>query len=365
MTVEWDEWFDQDEKKDSKKIRKILKKTDRSRFKKTDRSKFEKKGDLHENIKADRSEFREGRVISIQSQGVEVDSKGEIYNCQLRGLLKRDISEDKNLLVVGDFVLFSPLADKEGSIQHVEPRKSFLARADNLSRRKQQLIAANIDQVLITVSVVFPPLKPYLVDRYIIAARKGNMEPVIVVNKIDLLDQNEHEKALFEEFVDAYQKSGLKVFPVSSENKEGLKALLDYMKGKASVFSGQSGVGKTSLINEVLGMNLRVGKATMKTGKGAHTTTSASLIPIPTGGFCIDTPGIRSFGVWNLSQEEIRSYFPDIQEIGAGCQFPDCTHIHETQCKVIKAVEKGSLSPLRYESYVYLINSLEDKHARR
>lgn len=364
MTLEWDEWFDKEEKRDSRKERKILKKTDRSRFKKTDRHKFEKEG-LHENIKAERSDFLEGRVISIQSQGVEVDSNGKIYNCQLRGLLKRDISEDKNLLVIGDFVLFTPLPNDEGSIQHVEPRKSFLARADNLSRRKQQLIAANIDQVLITVSVVFPPLKPYLVDRYIIAARKGNMEPVLVVNKIDLLASHEDEKELAEEFIQAYRKSGIKVFPVSSETKEGLKPLLEYMDGKTSVFSGQSGVGKTSLINEVLGVNLKVGKATMKTGKGAHTTTTASLIPLPTGGFCIDTPGIRSFGVWNLTAEEIRSYFPDILEVGLNCQFPDCTHIHETQCRVIEAVEKGQLSPLRYASYVYLINSLDDKHARR
>lgn len=365
MSEEWDHWLEKKERRDSKNERKLLKKHDRSQYKKTDRPKFEKSDDLHENIKGKKEDYIRGRIVAILSQGVEVNVDGKIYQCQLRGLLKRDTSQDKNLIVVGDFVYFETTQGTEGVIHHVEARKSFLSRADNLSRRKQQLIAANIDQVLITVSVGLPALKPFLVDRYIIAARKGNMEPVVVINKIDLLDQYPAEKELEQVFVDGLKKANIKVFEVSGESGLGLDALRDEMKDKASVFAGQSGVGKTSLINKILNLDLRVGPATEKTQKGAHTTTLARLISIPTGGLCIDTPGIRSFGIWNMTREEIRSYFPDIDQFKDKCRFPDCTHTQESGCAVIKAVEEDVLSPLRYESYIYLINSLDDKHARR
>ena len=365
MSEEWENWLEKTEKKDSKKERRILSKNDRSRFKKTDKHKFEKSDSLHENIKIDPSLLQRGRVIAIPSQGVTVDVNGELITCQLRGLLKRDMSQDKNLLVVGDYVLFEALPGQEGFIHHVESRTSVLSRQDNLSRKKQQLIAANIDKVMITLSVVLPALKPFIVDRYIIASRKGNMEPIVVINKIDLLPGHPDEEALSDELVKGLKQSGIKVFAVSSETGQGMEELLGEMKGCSSVFSGQSGVGKSSLINKVLGLDLKVGKATEKTMKGAHTTSLAKLIPIPTGGFCIDTPGIRSFGVWNLSLDEIRSYFPEIDALKHKCEFPDCTHTHETDCAVLKAVKKGKISALRYESYVYLLNSMDDKHARR
>lgn len=360
---DWQKVYYDEDKRGFKKERKIASKTDRSKYKKTDREKFQKKETLHENIKAKKEDFLTGRVISIQSQGVTVDVDGKIYNCQLKGLLKREKTEDKNLLAVGDFVLVESVHPGEGMIVHVEPRKSVLSRADNLSRRKQQLIAANIDQVLITVSVVNPLLKPFLVDRYIIASKKGGMVPIIVVNKIDLLKTG--QDPFYEEFVTAYRKSGIQVIEVSAATLEGTEALKEVMKDKASVFSGQSGVGKSSLINVVTGMALRVGKMVEKTGKGAHTTTLAQLIPLSFGGFCIDTPGIKSFGVWNLSKNEIAGFFPDIEEKRGKCKFPDCTHTHEQECAVIRAVKLGKISGLRYESYCYLMVSVEENHLRR
>lgn len=361
-----------DERKSGKQARKIAKAKDRSKYKKTDREKFQKSSDLHKNIKVTKENLLKGRVLSIASQGIIVDHEGVSYTCTLRGLLKKEKNQMKNLVTVGDFVLFEVSTGDEGLIAHVEPRHSILSRADNLSRRKEQLIAANIDQVLVTVSVVSPPLKPFLVDRYIIAASKGNMEPVILINKIDLLQDKtidavllEQEKELYDEFLTAYQSAGIPVIPISATTGEGIAALKEVMKDKASVFSGQSGVGKSSLINAVTGHSLRVGKIVDKTQKGSHTTSTTNLLPLEFGGWCIDTPGIKSFGVWDLKKDDIEKYFAEIHHWGEQCRYPNCAHLHEQDCAVMHALEEGKISPLRYQSYQYLMMSVSQQHVRR
>lgn len=359
------EYFGEERKK-AKQERKQKKATDRSQYKKTDRSKLIAKKEGVQAKALEEEGLLRGRVLSIQSDQIHVDHEGALYICQLRGLLKKEKGEDKNLVTVGDFVYFKPLKDLEGSIVSIEKRTSFLARADNLSRRKQQLIAANIDLVLITLSVVSPPLKAFLADRYIIATEKGGMQPVIVVNKIDLLDKaTDEERALFDEFTKGYLSTDIPVIAVSTVTGEGLDALKKIMQGKASVFSGQSGVGKSSLINAVTGLHLKVGETVLQTKKGSHTTTRPQLIPLPFGGFCIDTPGIKSFGVWNLDKAEVEAYFEEIHSLGAGCKFPDCHHYQETSCKVKEAVENGTLSALRYLSYLSLVETIEAVHLRR
>lgn len=242
-----------------------------------------------------------------------------------------------------------------------------------MSRRKEQLIAVNIDQAIITVSVVNPPLKSSIIDRYIIATHKGGMEPLIVINKIDLLEKAEEydpilldqEKELYEEAVRAYADAGIPLIGVSTVTNQGIEDLKRAMHDKASVFSGQSGVGKSSLINSVTGLNLRIGEIVEKTKKGAHTTTTTQLIPLESGGWCIDTPGIKSFGVWNLDREEVEAYFTEIHDCGMHCKFADCTHTHEEQCAVLKALDENKLSPLRYESYQALRQSVSEEHLRR
>lgn len=367
-----EEEFLGDDRKMSKQDRKIAKARDRSKYKKTDLMKHQKNPELHKNIKKLREDLLKGRVLSITPQGIIVDYESTLYVCSLRGLLKKEKSQFKNLVTVGDFVLFEKSQGNEGLIAHVEPRRSVLSRADNLSRRKEQLIAANIDQVIITVSVVSPQLKPFLVDRYIIATRKGNMEPVIVVNKVDLLDDDsqdpivrEQEKELFRLFVEGYSAAGIPVIPVSVVTGTGVEELRNMMRDKASVFSGQSGVGKSSLINAITGSQLRTGGIVGKTQKGSHTTTTTNLIPLDCGGYCIDTPGIKSFGVWNLDKDEIEAYFPEIFLLGRECKYPDCSHVHENGCAVLHAVEEGTLSPLRYGSYLFLMESVSQEHLRR
>lgn len=359
------EYF-KDDRKTSRMERKMASAKDRSKYKKTDREKHQKSKELHQNIKLSKEELLKGRVLSITPQGFVVEYEGENYVCSLRGLLKKEKTQFKNLITVGDFVLFQKKDNKEGLIAHVEPRHSTLSRADNLSRRQEQLIAANIDQVLITVSVVNPEIKPFLVDRYIIAARKGNMEPVVLVNKVDLLaEATSEEKELFYLFIEAYKIAGLPVIPISVISGEGLEALRQVMKDKASVFSGQSGVGKSSLINAITNYDLKTGKIVEKTKKGSHTTTTAQLLPLEFGGWCIDTPGIKSFGIWDLKKEEVEQYFSEIFERGHQCKFPDCSHTHENDCAVLAAVERGEISPLRFASYQSLLEALSQEHLRR
>ncbi len=371
-------WRDPEEdyfqaRKESRMQRKLASAKDRSKFKKTDQEKYLKNLEKGHQQKLSKQEWLEGRVNSIMPQGIIVDHDGERISCVLKGLMKRDKTQAKNLVAVGDFVLFEKTHEGEGIIASVKPRRTILSRADNLSRRKEQLIAVNIDQVIITVSVVNPPLKPSLIDRYIIAAHKGNMDPLLVINKVDLLEHVEgmdeafleQEKALYEELLNAYAVAGVPVISVSAAENTGLDLLRQAMQGKASVFSGQSGVGKSSLINAVNDLNLRVGETVERTKKGSHTTTTTQLIPLEFGGWCIDTPGIKSFGVWDLEKNEIEGYFPEIHECGLDCKFPDCTHSHEDQCAVQKALEEGQISPVRYLSYQALMQTINEKHVRR
>lgn len=344
---------------------------DRSKYKKSDRDQFQKQVEALPLIESPDKELLIGRVLSIKSEGIIVEHEHHFLLCSLRGLLKKEKSHFKNLVTVGDWVLFEKINDKEGLIFKIQSRHSTLSRADNLSRRKEQLIAANVDQVLITLSVVSPPLKLGLPDRYIIAAQKGNMSPVIVFNKIDLLNKTpiepnlQKEGELFIELATAYKNLGIPVIAVSMITGEGIVELKMIMKDKTSVFSGQSGVGKSSLINIITGLELETNEIVEKTQKGSHTTSSAKLIPLDFGGWCIDTPGIKSFGIWDLSKDEIEQYFAEIFVEGHQCRYPDCAHIHENECAVKKSVDEGKISPLRYMSYFSLIHDISQQHVRR
>lgn len=353
-----------DDRKTAKKDRKLASAKDRSKYKKTDREKMEKrsKKELPENL-------LRGRVLSIVPEGIIVEQAHESIICGLRGLLKKEKTQYKNLVTVGDFVLFEKTEPAKGLIRHIEQRRSVLSRADNLSRRKEQLIAANIDQVLITISVVSPLLRPFIADRYIIAAQRGNMDPIVVVNKIDLLGgegaEIEEQRELYRIFLEGYSAAGINVCPVSVVTGEGLDKLKEIMTDKTSVFSGQSGVGKSSLINALTNRNLEIRDVVEKTKKGAHTTSTTNLLSLPFGGWCIDTPGIKSFGLWDLNKEDVEQYFNEIYEQGRSCRYPNCSHTVETGCSILSAVEKGTISPLRYQSYLSLMESIQAEHLRR
>lgn len=356
-----------EDRKLAKKQRKEATARDRSKFKKTDQEQRQQRDKQDAAPTGER-----GRVLSVRSQGVLVSIGHDTLLCQLRGVLKKEKERVKNLVVVGDWVFVERSSPNEGSIEAIEPRKTILSRADNLSRRKAQLIAANVDQVMIVVSVLAPRLKPALVDRYVIAALQGGLTPIIILNKMDLLATNdadpivvEVEKELVGEMVKAHELSGIELITVSALTGQGIDRLRQLMKDKTSVFSGQSGVGKSCLINAVTGLNLKTGSVVDRTGKGAHTTTSAQLIPLEFGGWCVDTPGVQSFGVWDLDPKQVDQYFAEIARCGRTCKYSGCRHLTEPDCAVKIAVEEGSLSELRYESYCSLMESAEKEHKRR
>ena len=226
--------------------KKIKTRKDRSKFKKTDQDQLKKTKEASLEPKQNENLLL-GRVLSILSSEIVVECEGKQIICTLRGSLKKGNELLKNLIAVGDFVRLHPISESEAAIVSIEPRKTVLSRADNLSRRKEQIIAANVDEVLITASVVLPPLTPAIIDRYIIASEKGGMQPIIVINKIDLLQksENESEKELFLELKEAYDKAKIPLIAVSSYDNTGLDELKAAMIGKTSVFSGQSGVGKS------------------------------------------------------------------------------------------------------------------------
>ena len=273
----------------------------------------------------------------------------ELITTSLKGSLKKELTLDKTLVAVGDFVWI----DDRGQIAAIEPRYSALSRADNLHHRKQQILAANIDQVIICASVENPSLKPSLIDRYIIATERGGMHPIIVINKIDL----PHDTSLVHELQTIYQAIDIPCLLVSALHNTGIDALAALLQGKASVFSGQSGVGKTSLINDLTGLSRRTGDIVRKTHKGAHTTTHAELLVLGDATFCIDTPGIKSFALWDITPQELSAYFSDIQTFAPNCRYKPCSHTHEPDCAVKKALEDGNLSPLRYDSYVSILEN--------
>lgn len=308
-----------------------------------------------------------GRVVSIRGERAIVFSMGKEYSCIVRGNLKKARTHEKNVLAVGDLVQFSLDDNLDGAIEKIEKRRSVLTRMDTV-QKKLQIIAVNIDYVFITVSLVNPPLKLPLIDRYLIACKKGNMNPILVINKLDLLDDLsypliviEKEKGLYKEALFAYEKIGLPILSVCTIDGRGISSLKKMMEGKTSVFSGQSGTGKSSLINAVCNTDLAVQETIRNTRKGSHTTTRASLISIGEDGFVVDTPGIKSFGLWDLTKEDIVSHFTDIKEIGEGCRFKNCMHLKEPGCAVKEALLEKKLSSLRFASYLSLIESIGKK----
>lgn len=354
--LEYEEHFHGSDRKECRAERKKAIRTDRSQHKKSDKDQKKKQAPT-----APPEGCLQGRVLAIHPEGILVDIQGHKQRCSIKGSLKQNKDTCKNLVAVGDIVYIQ----EGGQIAGVAPRYSVLSRADNLLRKKEQLIAVNVDLVLITMSVVSPPLKPCLLDRYLIAAQKGNIQPIIVINKIDLLDKGSEEDLLLEQMKNAYEELQIPLLRVSTVTGEGIEDLLLHMKEKTSVFSGQSGTGKSSLINQVTGQELKTGEASVKTGKGSHTTTTTQLLPLAKGGFCIDTPGIRSFGLWDLSSQEVESFFPEIAALAPFCQFPSCRHDKEIGCAVTLAVEENRLSPLRFYSYLQLRESVETKHRHR
>lgn len=289
-----------------------------------------------------------GRVLSAGGlASIVLADDGRRFSCATRRLLKTISTSQRHVVAAGDHVMFRPVGDAEGMIERIEPRYSTICRT---SRGRQHVMVANIDQLVIVTSAAEPVIKPNLIDRMLVAAEKGNIEPLICINKIDLVDA-----ADLQPLIGVYGQLGYRVLLASATTGQSVNQLREAMRGRASVVAGQSGVGKSSLLNEVepgLGLLTRPVSATSQ--KGRHTTTAAQLWPLSFGGFVVDTPGIRQFQLWDVSSDEMAGFYPELRPLESACQFPDCTHTHEADCAIKDGVADGIVDARRYESYCHL-----------
>lgn len=298
----------------------------------------------------DLAECIAGRVLSVHGLTSDVaGDDGRRYRCATRRLLKTLLTEQRNVVAAGDRVAIRPAnaGATEGIIERIEPRRNALSRT---FRGRQHVLVANVDQLVIVGSAAEPYLKPNLIDRFLLTAEKNAVRPIICINKIDLVDP-----ADLQPLVGVYAQLGYDVLLLSAATVFGVERLRRRLARAASVICGQSGVGKSSLLNAVeTGLALRVGEISEETQKGRHTTTAARLIPLACGGYVVDTPGIRQFQLWDVIAEEVSGFFRDLRPFENLCAFPDCTHIHEADCAVKDAVADGQIDARRYESYCQL-----------
>lgn len=292
-------------------------------------------------------------VFSVSSGRCRVLLDGEEIDC----LVPPELAvRQKSVLAVGDRVRISD-ASGVWRLETVLPRRSVLARPDPLHEHMQRLVAANVDVVIHVVTLKAPNLRPRLIDRYLIAIQRGGAQPVICVNKVDLLDAEERDEGI--EALGVYLRLGVPVIGCSTVTGEGLPALRKQVEGKLSALVGHSGVGKSSILN-ALDESLQLPTNTLhkKRATGRHTTTASTLYDFGDGTYLIDTPGIREFGLWNLERSTLRDYFPEFDEPTESCRFTDCSHVHEPDCEVKRLVEAEELDAARYETYVRLWEDL-------
>jgi len=320
----------------------------------------------------DRLEHREGMIVAVYRRGAYIRMDGRRLFCGLAKTFRAP--EGASPLAVGDVVTvaLAPEAyqdgrrelDRErmdGMILARRPRETALVRPEPRSGKRRdayddepfhKVIAANVDALLIVASTCQPPLHHGLIDRFLIAAQRGELEPLLAINKIDLA---EADPAV----LDDYRALDVRIVPVSAVRGDGLDALRAALAAKRTVLAGASGVGKSTLINALIpGAEAATGRIRAKDERGRHTTSDASVYDLPGGGMLVDTPGIRELGV-HMDAAELSWFFPEFQTYARQCRFNDCTHTHEPGCAVREAVERGELNPRRFEGYLRIFETIE------
>lgn len=293
----------------------------------------------------------EGRVVRVHGGHYYVQSGSETVDCLIRGRLKREKAQS-DLVTVGDRARWSPTGDGTGIIEEVLPRESVLSRSvppprSGVDSDTEQVIVANVDQVVTVFSVRSPPPNPLMLDRYLVACEAVDLPVVIVANKIDLISDDEDPDVL-----GLYSHIGYRVLYTSVVTGEGIGALHDLLRDRLSVLAGPSGTGKSSLLNALWPeLDLATGEISDYHDRGRHTTVVARLLNPEPGTYVADTPGLRQFRFWDIDPEQLEAFFPEMRPYLGKCRFTPCTHMHEPSCAVREAVERDEIAPIRYESY--------------
>jgi ribosome biogenesis GTPase len=298
-----------------------------------------------------------GVVVEVSSSLCRVDVQGREVMCGLRGSLSARDTGFTNVVAVGDRVSVSEDGAGRGVVNAVLPRASALARPDVFRAHLQQVVVANADQLLIVASWRAPVIWLELVDRYLIAAARNNLRPVICVNKVDLAQ----DEAICRRTLQPYLDLGYRVLFTSALTGAGLQELRGLLQGQTTALAGMSGVGKSSLLTAIQpDLHIRTSLVSEHSGEGRHTTTQVTLLKLAMGGYVVDTPGIREFGLSGLRKHELAQFYPEIETAAGGCRFGDCSHQHEPGCAVQAAAQQGRVSEARYRSYSKIRAALPD-----
>lgn len=287
--------------------------------------------------------------------------EGSVVECKIKGNFRLKGIRSTNPVAVGDHVEIELNSQNTAFITAIGDRKNYIIRKSQNLSKQSHIIAANVDQAFLVVTVERPQTSTTFIDRFLATAEAYSVPVVLVFNKTDLLDDSlmRYQRMM----IDLYETVGYKCVAVSAETGEGMDELMEMLRDRITLLSGHSGVGKSTMINRLLpGVNLRTAEISDAHNTGMHTTTFSEMLPLPGGGYIIDTPGIKGFGTFDMEPEELTSYFKEIFRFSKDCRFSNCTHTHEPGCAVLKAVEDHYIAASRYQSY---LSMLDDKDGNK
>ena len=295
---------------------------------------------------------------------VKTDDGGQLIDCKIKGNFRLKGIRSTNPVAVGDHVTLVPNNEGTAFITEIADRRNYIIRkASNLSKQSH-IIAANVDQAMLVVTVNYPQTSTTFIDRFLASAEAYRIPVVLIFNKVDILDDD--ELRYLDMMINLYETVGYECRSISAERGDGVETVMQLLEGKVTVLSGNSGVGKSTLINRLLpDANLRTSEISDAHNTGMHTTTFSEMLPLPSGGYIIDTPGIKGFGTFNIEPEELSGYFKEIFRFSRDCRFSNCTHAREPGCAVLEAVEDHYIAASRYQSYLSMLEDKEEGKYRK